>query len=75
MRRRDDFQVHRKSRLPGQMSRRVEKPTACGRFGLMLVSYTPLALSAALALLRRTGPREQTQESGVHLTRIGTFEH
>ena len=28
-----DFQAYRKSRLPGQMSRRVEKPPACGRFG------------------------------------------
>ena len=35
-----------KSRLPGQMSRRVEKPPACGCFGLVLVSYRPLALSA-----------------------------
>ena len=31
-RRRDNFQLHRKSLLPGQMSRRVEKPPACGRF-------------------------------------------
>ena len=27
------IQAYRKSRLPGQMSRRVEKPPACGRFG------------------------------------------
>ena len=28
-----DFQAYRKSRIPGQMSRRAEKPPACGRFG------------------------------------------
>ena len=27
------FQAYRKSRLPGQVSRRVEKTPACGRFG------------------------------------------
>ena len=56
-RRRDDFQVHRKSRLPGQMSRRVEKPPACGRFGLVLVSYRPLdnnPVRADCCSLRRT---------------------
>ena len=39
-RRRDDFQVHRKSRLTAQMGLRVEKPPAHGRFGLVLVSYS-----------------------------------
>ena len=47
------IQAYGKSRLPGQMGLRVEKPPACRRFVLVLVSYTPLALSAALALLRR----------------------
>ena len=31
--RRDDIQVHGKSRLTAQMGLRVEKPPACGRFG------------------------------------------
>ena len=32
-----DFQAYRKSRLTGQMSRLVEKPPACGRFGASIL--------------------------------------
>ena len=45
------FQAYRKSRLPGQMSRRVEKPPACGRFGFgASVLHAASGRCAALAL-------------------------
>ncbi len=44
--RRDHFQVHSKSRLPGQMSR-IDKKV--GRFGLALVSYSASPRCAPLA--------------------------
>ena len=50
-----DFQAYGKSRLPGQMSRRVEKPPARGRFGIVLVSYSPLASVRGALLFAHLG--------------------
>ena len=72
-RRRDDFQVHRKSRLTGHMSRRVEKQPACGASVLQPASPQ----CAALALHAHLEGLETSSDAASRLCspQIGTFEH
>ena len=72
-----DFQAYGKSRLPGQMSRHVKKPPACGRFGLVLVSYS--ASLGARRLLFTPHPGAYSSRSGAEKrpsgSRIAALKH